>query len=112
MILGNTMQERRLLYHYNVRRFDGSIWLAFRMLDGSLRLVEFNNTFPDGGTLLGEVRTRIVGDRFVHTAEPLRDRTPEEMRRRARATARHKAYRAECWQRYSFAERVADLRGL
>jgi hypothetical protein len=39
----------------------------------------------------------------------LQERSAEEMRRRARATARHKAYKEECWRRYSLTERLADL---
>src|SRR6266436_8753780 len=101
MILGNNVQERWLLYKYNNARFDGEIWLAF-MTPNGLRLSPIDGKFPEDGVLLGEVHTRIAGNTFVHTAKPLRERSAEEMRRRARATERHKARRAEMWTRYSF----------
>jgi hypothetical protein len=98
------------LYRYHNRRLDGEIWYAVST-PNDLMLIEQNDRIPDGGVLLGEIYTRIVDDKFVDTVVPLKDRTPEEMRRRKRATERHRQRRLEWWRRYSFAERVIDSSG-
>jgi hypothetical protein len=100
---------RWMLYRYSVKFFDGEIWLAVRR-QGLMFLVE-QSQCPVDVEILGEIRTWLVGDKFVRSVVPLRDRTPKEMRRRAQATARHKAYRQECWRRYSIEERIQDLTG-
>ena len=114
MILGTTLQEKRMLYHYHNAALSGQVYLAFKapihgLPKPGLMIVEQNARFPENGILLGEVRAQIVNDRFIDIVIPLCDRSEAELRRRARATARHRARRLECWRRYSFTERIADL---
>ncbi len=61
------------------------------------------------GVLLGEVRTRIVNGKFEDRIVPIVERSEQELQRRRLQTDRHKAYRAELWKRYSWAERLEDL---
>ena len=73
--------------------------------------MEQSGRWPDDSKLLGEVRTRIINDEFVHDIVPLQERSDEELQRMQQQTEEHKAYRSELYRRYSFTERLADLNG-
>lgn len=60
--------------------------------------------------VFGEIESKIVGDCFVDEIVPLRQRTRAEIERMLAQTKSHKAYRAECYRRYSLTERIEDLR--
>jgi len=57
--------------------------------------------------LLGEAEYHDNGE--VHIL-PLRERTPEELAVMAKQTEEHKKYRQELYKRYSFADRIKDLK--
>jgi len=104
------VRVRWQLYRYNNRRHDGEVWLVFSTTNG-IMLMEQSGRWPDDSKLLGEVRTRIINDEFVHDIVPLQERSHEEMQRMQQQTVEHKAYRSELYKRYSFTERLADLNG-
>jgi hypothetical protein len=104
------VRVRWQLYRYNNRRHDGEVWLVFSTPNGVV-LMEQSGRFPDDSVLLGEVRTRIINDEFVHEIVPLQQRSAVESLRMQQKAEEHKAYRAELHKRYSFTERLADLAG-
>jgi hypothetical protein len=104
------VRVRWQLYRYHNRSHDGEVWLALQTGRGIL-LMEQSGRWPDDSKLLGEVRTRIINDEFVHDIVPLQERSDEELRRMQQQTEEHKAYRSELYKRYSFTERLADLNG-
>jgi hypothetical protein len=103
------VRVRWQLYRYRNRSHDGEVWLALQIGQGVL-LMEQSGKWPDDSKLLGEVRTRLVNDEFVHDIVPLQERSDEEVQRMQQQTEEHKAYRLELYKRYSLAERLADLR--
>jgi hypothetical protein len=98
------------LYRYHNRSHDGEIWLAFSTPSGLL-LMEQNSRWPDDSKLLGEVRTRIFNEEFVHDIVPLQERSDQELQRMREQAEEHKRYRVELYRRYSLAQRIADLTG-
>ncbi len=104
------VRVRWQLYRYNNRRHDGEVWLVFSTHNGVM-LMEQSSRFPDDSALLGEVRTRIINEEFVHEIVPLQQRSPAEVARLNEQAMQHRRYRAELCRRYSLAERLADLNG-
>ena len=102
------VRVRWQLYRYNNRRHDGEVWLVFSTHNGVM-LMEQSSRFPDDSALLGEVRTRIINEEFVHEIVPLQQRSPAEVARLNEQAMQHRRYRAELCRRYSLAERLADL---
>lgn len=104
------VRVRWQLYRYNNRRHDGEIWLVFSTPNGVM-LMEQSGRFPDDSGLLGEVRTRIIKDEFVHDIVPLQERSDEELQRMQQRTEEHKAYRLELYKQYWFKGRLEDFNG-
>jgi hypothetical protein len=97
------------LYRLRNNVFDGEIVLAFLLPTGKMAFTIGDDKFPENGSLLGELEWKVVGDTFVDEIVPLRERSADEMEQRRQQTEAHKAYRAECWRRYSMEQRVKDL---
>lgn len=106
--LATTEWEHRMLYSWHNHRYDGEVYLAFMTSDG-LRLVEQHDKFP-AGVILGEFESDVVDGKFVYEILPVRERTAEEQEKLAQQVEAHRQYRAECWRRYSIADRIADLK--
>jgi hypothetical protein len=108
MILDKSdIRARLALHHYRNRCHRGEIWLWVRH-DGREFPVE-QSQCPADAEVFGEIKSDIVGSRFVDEIVPVRRRSAAEIERRRRATESHKTYRADCWSRYSVAERIEDL---
>src|SRR5260370_30581493 len=104
------VRVRWQLYRYNNRRHDGEVWLVFSTHNGVM-LMEQSSRFPDDSALLGEVRTRIINEEFVHEIVPLQQRSPAEVARLNEQAMQHRRYRAELCTRYSLPHRMAGRRG-
>jgi hypothetical protein len=98
------------LYYFHNRKHDGEVWLAFQTPTGLL-LMEQSDKWPDPevSVLVGEIESQIVNGVFVDRIIPLREKSAEELRERARQTTEHKAYRKRLYQQYSIKERLKDL---
>jgi hypothetical protein len=101
------VRVRLALHHFHNRRHDGEVWLWVRHLGRTFPVEQ--SQCPKDAEVLGEIESKIVGDGFVDKIVPLRQRTRAEIERMRAQTKAHKAYRAECYRRYSLTERVKDL---
>jgi hypothetical protein len=101
---------RWMLHVWQNRRLDGEVWLVVVREDRDLRLIRDDELEPPD-QVYGELESEVVGDRFVYTIVPVRQRHPAEIERMRAKTEAHKAYRAECYRRYSFTKRIEHLRG-
>jgi hypothetical protein len=104
------IRVRLALHHYRNRCHRGEIWLWVNH-DGREFPVE-QSQCPKDAEVLGEIDSKIVGDRFVDQIVPLRQRTRAEIERMQAQTKAHKAYRAECYRRYPFTKRIEALGGV
>jgi ribonucleotide reductase alpha subunit len=63
---------------------------------------------------MDKVTPGILGEAEYRTGEfhivPIRERSPEELVRKAEQAEEHKKYRQELYRRYSLEARLADLR--
>ena len=108
------LNARFVLWHVHNRMLNGQIVLVWQSGPDDYMFSFHDQSvhrLPPGKDwrCVGELVWEVEGDRFIHHLLPLRDRSEAELRRRARATARHKVYREECWRRYSLKARIADL---
>jgi hypothetical protein len=104
------IRVRLALHHFHNRSHRGEVWLWVRH-DGREFPVE-QSACPQGAEIFGEIESRVVGDRFVDKIVAVRQHSAAEIARRRKQTEAHKAYRTECYRRYSFTKRIEDLGGV
>src|SRR5271165_5469376 len=95
---------RSALFHFHNRRHDGEVWLWVRQL-GRIFPVEQSHC-PEGAEVLGEIESKIVGDRFVDEIVPMRQRSVAEIEVGQRSAEAHKRFRVSLYKSYSISARL------
>lgn len=98
---------RRALFHFHNRCHRGEVWLWVRHLGRTFPVEQ--SQCPKDAEVLGEIDSKIVGDRFVDEIVAVGQRSAIEIEARQQLAEAHERFRASLYKSYPISARLKDL---